>query len=79
MKPSPGSWSDYICKSLFQRVILKPFDFHPPKKKYATAEQRRLHISVSGNNQQGGRQVDTGTYDADKLERLRLSELALQR
>ena len=28
---------------------------------------------------EGGRQVDTGTYDADKLERLRLSELALQR
>ena len=28
---------------------------------------------------EGGRQVDTGTYDADKLERLRLSGLALQR
>ena len=28
---------------------------------------------------EGGRQVDTGTYDADKPERLRLSGLALQR
>ena len=27
----------------------------------------------------GGRQVDTGTYDADKLERLRLIGEALQR
>ena len=28
---------------------------------------------------EGGRQVDAGTYDANKLERLRLSGLALQR
>ena len=28
---------------------------------------------------EGGRQVDTGTYDGDKLERLRLLGQALQR
>ena len=29
-------------------------------------------------HREGGRQVDTGMYDADKLERLRLSGQALQ-
>ena len=73
-------------------IRLVESEFQNPDERTSTAKAQDWAVNLAGGSaalaalgmmnifrRDGGRQVGTGTYDADKLERLRLTGVALQR
>ena len=71
-------------------IRLVESEFQNPDERTSTAKAQDWAVNLAGGSaalaalgmmnifrRDGGRQVGTGTYDADKLERLRLTGVAL--
>ena len=75
----------------FMRLVVAEFQIPDERTQTAKLQDWAVNLTWGGSDslassgmmntmrREGGRQIDTGTYDGDKLERLRLLGHALQR